>query len=99
MNFEPNVPEALFDRAERAWFALGDGTVAVESGDRAPAHGGAILAAALRPGGDGVGTGGDDGRLVWSRGGETQTLAELKGRWIDVVATSAASGLLAFATG
>jgi hypothetical protein len=44
MNFEAYVTEALFDRAGRAWFALGDGTVAGESGERTPAHDGAIRA-------------------------------------------------------
>jgi WD40 repeat protein len=99
MNFAAYVTEALFDRAGRAWFALGDGTVAGESGERTPAHDGAILAAALHPSGDGVISGGDDGRLVWTQGAETSQLAELKGRWIDVVAASPASGLIAFASG
>jgi WD40 repeat protein len=45
-------------------------------------------------------TGGDDGRLVWSRGGELPVeLASLPGRWIDAVAASAESGLIAFAAG
>jgi WD40 repeat protein len=99
MNLDAYVSEILFDRAGRAWFALGDGTVAQEGGERTAAHNGAILAAALHPGGDGVVSGGDDGRLVWSRGGETEVLAQLKGRWIDAVAASAESGLIAFAAG
>ncbi|HEX4198907.1 MAG TPA: WD40 repeat domain-containing protein [Caulobacteraceae bacterium] len=99
MNLDAYVTEILFDRQGRAWFALGDGTVAGEAGERVSAHGGAILAAALHPGGEGVVSGGDDGRLVWSRGGEAEALAELKGRWIDAVATSAESGLIAFAAG
>ena len=99
MNLDAYVTEIVFDRAGHAWFALGDGTVAGESGERTAAHDGAILAAALHPGGDGVISGGDDGRLVWTRGGEATALAEVKGRWIDGVATSAASGLIAFAAG
>jgi WD40 repeat protein len=99
MNLDAYVTEILFDRSGRAWFALGDGTIAGEAGDRVSAHNGAILSAALHPGGDGVVSGGDDGRLVWSHGGETEALAELKGRWIDVVAASAESGLIAFAAG
>jgi WD40 repeat protein len=99
MIFEAYVTEALFDRAGRAWFALGDGTLGGETGERAQAHNGAILAAAVHPSGDGVVSGGDDGRLVWTRGAETEILAEIKGRWIDVVATSATSGLIAFASG
>ena len=99
MTFDAYVTEILFDRAGRAWFALGDGTVAGEDGERTAAHEGAILAAALHPGGDGVVSGGDDGRLVWTRGGEAKELAEIKGRWIDAVATSTGSGLIAFASG
>ncbi|HZC17206.1 MAG TPA: WD40 repeat domain-containing protein [Caulobacteraceae bacterium] len=99
MNLDAYVSEILFDRQGRAWFALGDGTVAGEAGERSPAHNGAILAAALHPGGEGVVSGGDDGRLVWSYGGEAKVLAELKGRWIDVVAASPESGLIAFASG
>jgi WD40 repeat protein len=99
MMFEAYVTEILFDRAGRAWFALGDGTIAGEGGERTTAHDGAVLAAALHPSGEGVVSGGDDGRLVWTRGGEASTLAEIKGRWIDVVAASAASGLVAFVAG
>lgn len=47
----------------------------------------------------GVVTGGDDGRLVWSRPEGAETLAEIKGRWIDAVTASAESGLIAFAAG
>jgi WD40 repeat protein len=97
--FDAYVTEALFDRAGRACFALGDGSVAIESGERVAAHDGAILAAAVHPSGDGLVTGGDDGRLAWTRAGETGVLAEIKGKWIDVVATSAASSLIAFAAG
>src|SRR5579864_7891739 len=100
MHLNAFVTEALFDRAGAAWFALGDGAIAGEDGSRTQAHpGGAILAAALHPSGEGLVTGGDDGRLAWTRDGETQALAELKGRWVDVVATSAESGLIAFAAG
>jgi WD40 repeat protein len=63
------------------------------------AHDGAILCAAAHPSGDGVITGGDDGRLVWSRRGGAQALATLKNRWIDAVAVSPVSGLVAFASG
>jgi WD40 repeat protein len=44
-------------------------------------------------------TGGDDGRLMWSRPGGAVLIAETKGKWIDAVAASAASGLIAFAAG
>jgi WD40 repeat protein len=99
LSFDAYVTETVFDRTGRAWFALGDGAVAGEDGERTAAHDGAILAAALHPGGDGVVSGGDDGRLVWTRGGEATVLAEIKGRWIDAVSASPASGLIAFAAG
>jgi len=96
------VTEVLFD-AGLAAFALGDGQVAWEDGVRGEAHDGAILCAVAHPSGDGLITGGDDGRLVWSRrdGGAVthQVLAELKNRWIDAVAASPDSGLVAFAAG
>src|SRR5579863_849685 len=88
-NLDAYVTEVLFDRSGVAWFALGDGTVAGEGGERAPAHAGAILAAALHPSGDGLVTGGDDGRLVWTADGDATELAALKGRWVDVVAANA----------
>jgi WD40 repeat protein len=99
MNLDAYVTEVLFDRSGAAWFALGDGTVAGEGGERAQAHAGAILAAALHPSGDGLVTGGDDGRLVWTARGAATELAALKGRWVDVVAANAESGLIAFAAG
>ena len=81
-------------------FALGDGVVRWEDGGTAQAHDGPVLCAALHPSGDGVVTGGDDGRLVWSRaGGDVQTLADTGGTWIDAVATAVNTGLIAFAAG
>src|SRR5271170_6856717 len=95
-NLDAYVTEVLFDRSGAAWFALGDGTIAGEDGARTEAHAGAILAAALHPSGDGLVSGGDDGRLVWTGGGAAKELAALKSRWIDVVAANAESGLIAF---
>ena len=77
MTFDAYVTEIIFDRAGRAWFALGDGTIAGESGERVSAHDGAVLAAAAHPSGEGVVSGGDDGRLVWTRDGEAKVLAEI----------------------
>ena len=101
--FDAYVTETLWD-AGRAAFALGDGQVRWESGEAAASHDGAILCAALHPSGDGIVTGGDDGRLVWSRlapgaAPVIETLAEIPGRWIDALAVSPTSGLIAFATG
>lgn len=105
-DFDAYVTTAHFDRSGRTLFALGDGTVRVLAGDgfvTVEAHQGAVLSACLHPSGAGVITGGDDGRVVWTRleGGEIAAtlIAEVKGRWIDAVAASAESGLIAFGAG
>lgn len=101
LSFGAFVTAALFDRSGRAVFALGDGTVRFDTGQVIEAHpDAAILCAAPHPAGDGIVTGGDDGRLVWSRDGEPPVeLAALSGGWIDAVASSAPSGMIAFASG
>jgi WD40 repeat protein len=96
--FEAYVTEIVADGA-RAAFALGEGLVAWEDGAQVEAHDGAILCAAAHPSGQGVVSGGDDGRLVWSRDGSATVLAEARGRWIDALAVSPASGLIAYSTG
>jgi WD40 repeat protein len=109
-SFDAFVTNALFDRSGRAMFALGDGTVRLQTDEgfvTVEAHGGplggAVLAAAVHPSGVGIVTGGDDGRVVWSRieGGEVVAtlIAEVRNKWIEHVATSAASGLIAFTAG
>ena len=98
VEFDAYVTAALFDRSG-ALFAPGDGSVRRESGETVQAHQGAILAAALHPSGEGVLTGGDDGRVVWSGPAGATELASVGGRWIDAVAASAASGMVAFAAG
>ena len=97
--FDAYVTAALFDKSGRALFALGDGTVRTESGETLEAHDGAVLSAWPHPSGEGVITGGDDGRVVWSKPGGVAEIAVLKGKWIDAVAASPASGLIAFAAG
>jgi WD40 repeat protein len=101
MMFDAYVTAALFERSGRAVFALGDGTVRFEDGAVVEAHpDAAVQCAVLHPSGKGVITGGDDGRLVWSTAGaQPVELASLPGRWIDAVAASAESGLIAFASG
>ena len=94
--FDAYVTAALFDKAGQARFALGDGTVRREDGAVAQAHDGASLAACVHPSGEGVISGGDDGRLVWVKD-DVQELAKIPGRWIESVAASAESGLIAFA--
>jgi len=97
--FDAYVTAALFDKAGRAAFALGDGTVRFEDGATVQAHDGAALCAAVHPSGAGLVTGGDDGRLVWSRPEGAEELAKVPGRWIESVAASAESKLIAFAAG
>ena len=97
--FDAQVTAALFDNTG-AVFALGDGSVRFAGGATGQAHDGAVLCAAVHPSGEGVVTGGDDGRLVWSRPGvEPAVLAEAKNQWIDAVDASPASGLIAFSWG
>jgi WD40 repeat protein len=97
-SFDSYVSEIVFV-GDRAAFALGDGRVCWEDGAEIVAHDGAILVAAAHPSGDGVLSGGDDGRLAWSRGGKSEAVAEIAGGWIDALAASPASGLIAFAAG
>ena len=97
--FDAYVSAALFDRSGQAIFALGDGTVRFESGERIEAHDGAVLCACVHPSGEGVLTGGDDGRLVWTRTSGAEEIAEVPGRWIEAVAASRDSKLVAFAAG
>jgi len=98
-SFEAYVTAVSFDSGGRAVFALGDGTVRFEDGAVVEAHDGAVLSAVLHPSGQGMITGGDDGRLAWTRPTGASEIANLPGKWIDAVAASAASGLIAFAAG
>lgn len=98
-SFDAYVTTTMFDAAGQALFALGDGTVRFEGGPSVEAHRGAVLAGVPHPSGEGMLTGGDDGRLVWSRPTGTDELAALPGRWIEAIATSAVSGLIAFTAG
>jgi WD40 repeat protein len=90
---------AILEDRGQAVFALGDGSVRWEDGAIVQAHQGAVLCAAVHPSGEGVITGGDDGRLVWSDGRTTRVLEETPGRWIDALAVAPASGLIALASG
>ena len=97
--FDAFVTAALFDSEDRAWFALGDGTVRSEDGGVHQAHDGAVLCAAVHPTGQGLLTGGDDGALVWTRASGPVTLERSPGRWIDALSASPQSGLIAWASG
>jgi WD40 repeat protein len=98
-SFDAFVTSALFDRTGAAIFALGDGTVRFDGGETVQAHDGAVLSACVHPLGEGLLTGGDDGRLVWSRASGPEEIARIPGRWIDAVAASPESRLIAFAAG
>lgn len=89
---------------ETALFALGDGGVKPATADGAGAryevHDGAILCAAPHPDGARLITGGDDGALkAVSAGGETETLLQTRGKWVDHVVASANSGAIVAAAG
>ncbi|MFZ5668313.1 MAG: WD40 repeat domain-containing protein [Pseudomonadota bacterium] len=106
LDFDAYVTAAVFDDSGRPMFALGDGTVRILAGTEAlaaDAHQGAALSACVHPSGAGILTGGDDGRVVWTRLLDgtiaASPVAEVKGRWIDAVAASRESGLIAFAAG
>jgi WD40 repeat protein len=96
--FDAQVTSAHFE-SSGAVFALGDGSVRFEDRTFDAVHDGAVLCAAVHPSGDGLVTGGDDGRVIWSRKGEAGVLATAKGRWIDSIATSSDSKLIAFSAG
>lgn len=97
--FDAYVTSALFTKSGQGVFALGDGSIRFDTGEVVEAHDGAVLSACLHPSGDGVLTGGDDGRVVWSRVSGAEEIASIPGRWIDAVAASAESGLIAFSAG
>lgn len=98
-SFDAQVTAALFDNTG-AVFALGDGSVRFAGGEFNAAHDGAILCAAVHPSGDGIVTGGDDGRVIWHRRGEAGQLAtSARGQWVDSIAAAPDSGLIAFTAG
>jgi hypothetical protein len=99
VNFDAFVTAALFQKDGSAAFALGDGAVRFEGGEGVEAHQGAVLSAAVHPSGVGLVTGGDDGGVVWSQPSGPQEIASIRGRWIDALDASAASGLIAFSAG
>lgn len=98
-SFDAYVTAVHFSRFGQAAFALGDGRVVFEGGEAVEAHDGAALSAVIHPSGEGLITGGDDGRLVWSRAGGAEEIAKVPGRWIESVDASPQSGLIAFAAG
>ena len=96
--FDAQITSAHFERSG-AVFALGDGSVRFEDRTFDAVHDGAILCAVVHPSGDGLVTGGDDGRVIWSRKGEAGVLATAKGAWIDSIDASSETNLIAFSAG
>lgn len=97
------VTACAFDPQGIGAFACGDGTLRffVDEGEpqAAQVHAGAILALAVHPQG-GFLTGGDDGRLMLTQPGtDSRVLVEQKGKWIEHIAVSEASSLVAFTQG
>ena len=98
--FDAYVTAALFDKHHRAIFALGDGTVRFEDGTSVEAHpDGAVQCACAHPSGEGILTGGDDGKVIWTRASGAEVVGEIKNRWIDAIAANAETGLIAYAAG
>jgi len=88
---------------DEAAFTLGDGGVAfcglAGNSRRSQVHEGAILCAAADPGGRGILTGGDDGRVLRvAVDGAVQELGRYKG-WVDHLVASPLSGLVIAAVG
>lgn len=96
--FDAQVTSAHFE-SSGAVFALGDGSVRFEDRTFDAVHDGAVLCAVVHPSGDGLVTGGDDGRVIWSRKGEAGVLATSKGQWIDAIDASSETNLIAFSAG
>jgi len=99
LQFNAYVTACQFDADGQAVFALGDGQVCWEGGARQAAHDGAVLAAVRHPTAPGMLSGGDDGRLVWSRPEGVEVLAEAKGRWVESLAAQPGASLVAFGAG
>ena len=99
--FDAPVVGCAFDDDGAAAFALGDGTLRTIAPDATEphtdeVHKGAILSLTVHPEGGFI-TGGDDGRVVHTRpGAPHRELASVKGRWIENVAASTETGLIAY---
>jgi len=97
------VISCVFNEDGVGAFACGDGTVRLFADEREPvaieAHKGAVLSLCLHPQ-DGFLSGGDDGRLMHVVPGEgTTELFHQKGKWIENIAASEATGLIACTAG
>lgn len=98
LQYDAQVAAAHFDGAGQAFFVLGDGRVLGHGLEPRQAHEGAALCSVVHPSGQGVLTGGDDGRVCWTHAeGVSEVYAG--SRWVDAIDASPASGLVAFAVG
>jgi WD40 repeat protein len=100
--FDAPVVGCAFDGEGVCAFGLGDGTLRIVTDEgeveTAAAHQGALLALCVHPE-DGFLSGGDDGRLVLTQDGAPRELLAIKNRWIENVAVSAETGLIACTAG
>lgn len=100
--FDAPIVAVAFDAEGGCAFGVGDGTLRIPRADGTcdaiEAHRGALLSLAAHPGG-GFLSGGDDGRLVHSTNGAARELLAVKGKWIENVAASAETGLIACTAG
>ncbi|MEQ1756438.1 MAG: WD40 repeat domain-containing protein [Micropepsaceae bacterium] len=101
--FGAPVVAVAFDHDGVGAFACGDGTVRMFADEREPAaheiHKGATMSLAVHPNG-GFLSGGDDGRLVHTvPGGDAKELFAQKGKWIENIAASEATSLIACTMG
>jgi WD40 repeat protein len=101
--FDAPVVACAFDRDELCAFGLGDGTLRFVTDDgvveTVEAHKGAMLSLIAHPDG-GFLSGGDDGRLVAiDADNNTRELFAANNRWIENVAVSAESGIIACTAG
>ncbi len=103
-HFDAPVVAIAFDAEGQVAFALGDGTLRTFTpGDAetqtVEAHQGAALALIAHPEG-GFLSGGDDGRLMRITPGESPSeLLKVKGRWIENIAATDETGLIACTAG
>lgn len=84
---------------ETAIYALSDGSISTAAieGETANValHAGVILSACPHPDGKRLVTGGDDGAVrIVGPGGESETLYDARGRWIDHLAASAVTNVI-----
>lgn len=91
-------------RGDVAWIGLGCGSIMVETSqgplERFDVHRGAILSSVAHPDGNGVLTGGDDGRLVLTTSdGTIAEFGNFGSAWVEHLVASPTSGIIVATTG